>query len=224
MTDATVLYYSASRLPERFAQAVLESLAWHVGDCPVITVTQRPLDYHDWPNLCVGDLGVSVQNVYRQILIGAEAARTEYVVCCEDDTLYPREHFAYRPKPGVFAYNLNRWHLDPTDPPVYRWRNRTGMCACVCHRQDLIDTLEARFAADPGCRYPKTWGEPGKYEWKFGIPKVERETFRTEQPVIHVNHGGLGGVRLRVKTDVVSPTLPGWPSAAKLWEELGGRG
>ena len=41
----------------------------------------------------------------RAILIGAQAASTPFVACCEDDTLYAPSHFTYRPALDTFAYD-----------------------------------------------------------------------------------------------------------------------
>jgi hypothetical protein len=47
-----------------------------------------------------------------------QAATTEYIATAEDDTLYHKSHFAFRPK--CFGYNMNKWSLFTwSDPPIF---------------------------------------------------------------------------------------------------------
>ena len=48
-------------------------------------------------NICVGDVGQSNVNIFHQMLIGAEAAKTTYVIMAEADYLHPREYFEIKP-------------------------------------------------------------------------------------------------------------------------------
>ena len=105
--DLTVIYYTANLISDYFADNVRKKLLEVLGDTPLISVSQKPIDFGE--NICVGEIGASNYNVYFQILKGAKAAKTRYVMMAEDDTLYPPEHFLQRPPVGSFAYNLNRW-------------------------------------------------------------------------------------------------------------------
>jgi hypothetical protein len=214
--DLTLLYYTANTIANPLGQRVRQHLMDSAPTYPLISISHEPMGFG--ANICVGETPPSTQGVYRQILLGAKAASTPFVACCEDDSLYCSEHFEFRPPLDEIWYNLNRWHLDPV--MQFRWRNRTGMCACIAPRELLIETLEARFKSDPDCKHPLSWGEPGKYEGFFRIPKIVKREFNSITPIIHINHGGLGGIRKGVKTDIVESELPYWGSAKDLWNSM----
>jgi hypothetical protein len=62
---------------------------------PIISVSQKPIDFGD--NVCVGEVGFSAQNLFRQMQIGIAAAKTRYICPAESDILYPPEYFTFRP-------------------------------------------------------------------------------------------------------------------------------
>lgn len=136
MNDITLLYYTANRIHERFADAVRDELWLSIrktfsplprrgGDhvpilrpqdvTPVICIVQGRLS--NLPPLFpvlkgridVGDKEPSIWQVYQNVLAGAKAASTPFVACCEDDTVYAPSHFTYRPPLDTFAYDRSRW-------------------------------------------------------------------------------------------------------------------
>jgi hypothetical protein len=219
--ELTVIYYSANRIEERFAEKVRRHLEETAAGLPIISVTQKPVALGR--NICLGDIGFSTWNVYWQVLVGAMHADTPWVACAEDDTLYTDEHFAARPPHDVFWYNLNRWWVEPQ--AVYRWRNRAAMMTCVASRSLMVETLSTRFKAYPEPIFDKkklrSWGEPGRYEGNLNLPQVRREMFSTMLPVVTFDHkGSLYGIRRWNKDDRLERELPHWGPAADLIEEF----
>jgi hypothetical protein len=241
MNDLTVLYYTASRISEKFALSVRLELMTvlfrlDLSRVPVVAVSQKPPTVRfSGPHICMGEIGASIYNCYRQILIAAKNATTTYVACCEDDTLYSPEHFAYRPALDTFAYDRNRWVITrrlaadgQSREAFFYFRERTQMAMCIAPRQLLIDTLEERFA-----KYPVEvthevakrtgWGEPGRYEKNLGLAPRQLEYFRGAQPCVTFNHGeSLMGRRQVQPTDVTCANLPPWGDATALWERVHG--
>ena len=224
MKDLTILYYSASLISDFFGDNVRKHLLETTMDqLPIVSVTQKPLDFGR--NICVGVIGATVYNVYKQILTGAKWAETKYVVCCEDDTLYNPEHFEHRPPADTFAYSKQRWILDPD--PIFRWRDRTGMCTCIVETRVLIDRLEEKFAAYPkpprDKREAGDWGEPGRYERNLGLPHINMEIFNETIPLVTFNHKpSLRGIRSKNQSDILKDELPYWGKAKDLWERIHG--
>ena len=220
--DLSLLYYTANRIKDRFSKRVRDHLiSITQGKIPVISISQKPMNFG--LNIHVGDIGFSTYNIYKQILIGAKAATTEFVACCEDDSLYNEEHLSFRPLADEIAYNINRWTVDSSG--IYFTRGRVGMCMCIAPRELLIRTLEERFEKFPVPldRVGATgWGEPGKVEERLGLPIVKLLTFRTNAPTITFNHRGLGGRRKILPTDIVSDELPEWGRADELWRTFCG--
>jgi len=95
MADMTVIYYTSNREKEPFEDKICQTLLKSKGDIPLVSVSQKPMSFGI--NICVGDVGVHQQNAYRQLLIGAEEAKTNFVCTAEADFLYAPEYFKFRP-------------------------------------------------------------------------------------------------------------------------------
>lgn len=189
MNDLTIIYYSANTISPYFFKHTKNALLKAVGKIPIISVSQKPMDLGK--NICVGDIGQSNINIYKQVLIGAKETATEYVAMAEDDTLYHESHFKHRPTGEVFAYNMNKWSIFTwSEPPIFSNRGRRTLNALIAPRKLLIEALEERFA-----KYPedemiplKFWGEPGRYEKYLGVTVRPTERFESEIPIIMFSH------------------------------------
>ena len=189
-SDATVIYYTANLIPEYFMHNVQKQILKAVGNIPIISVSQKPIDFGH--NICVGNIGQSAYNIYKQILIGVREAKTDYVFMCEDDVMYPAEHFTYRPTYPSIAYDINKWCVFTWDKnPIYSQRSgRRTMTSMIGNRQTLLDTLEERYAKYPTVEsippniYEFYFGEPGRFESHLGISTVS--TVKYFCPVPHV--------------------------------------
>ncbi len=219
MTDLTLIYYTCNLVEEKFANNIRFALLQF--DIPIISVSQKPLNFG--MNICVGEIGVSIYNIYKQILIGAKEVKTEFVACCEDDALYTFEHFSHRPPTDTFSYNINRWNVDPD---LYFHRNRVNMSMCIAPTALMVETLTKRFEKFPNLLQRETgdligFGEPGRSEVKLGLPEVKMEIFQTRIPTLVFNHRpSVGGVRRILRRDKIERKLPQWGEAHKLWEQM----
>jgi hypothetical protein len=221
MSDITLVYYSACRIPERFAyqiRARLRMLAFY-SQSPIVSVTLLPVNLGH--NICIGVQEPSAYHVYQQILIGAMVAKTPFIACCEDDSLYHEEHLSYRPAHDTIAYNVNRLQANQYD---YYYRQRAGMCMCIAPRALLIQALCRRFE-----KYPHVlprfrlvgFGEPGRKDNVIGLANTKMEIFRTKNTTITFNHReSLGGVRRRLPSDEVRYSDPYWGRADSLWQRM----
>jgi len=198
MNDITILYYTANVIAKGIEYSVLRSLGGH--GIPIISVSQVPMTLGQ--NIVVPKER-SLANIYRQVLVGARVATTEYVALCEDDCLYVPEHFRFRTK-KPFAYNLNRWmlHLDQ-DQKVFTYRERPVLSQCIAHRKTLIECLEK------GDRDREMGREDG-YEF---------ETFRTKDPnLIFCHDQNTSGKKYLGKDAEPRTELPPW-GTAEYWVE-----
>lgn len=93
--DLTVIYYTSNQEKEEFESRIRQNLLKQIGDIPLISVSQKPIDFGK--NLCVGDVGISEVNCRRQLLIGARSAKTKYICAAESDFLYPPDYFKFVP-------------------------------------------------------------------------------------------------------------------------------
>ena len=225
MNDLTIIYYSSNAIPDYFMENTKKQLLVAAGDTPIISVSFKPMDLG--VNICVGELERSSYMIYNQILIGARAATTEYVATAEDDVLYPKGYFDYRPAKDVFAYDMNKWSIYTWDVvPVLLYKNRRTMTHLIVTREALIKTLEERYAKYPnvgdviGTRIHSLFGEPGRFENSLGITPVSNEryvspvpsvVFSTEQAVGFSNLGKKKAHR-GIRADAIEP----WGTAQEI--------
>lgn len=219
MNDLTIIFYTCNRIDEGFAQNIRNEL--FKFDIPIISVSHKPIDFGK--NICVEGLEPCIYNVYRQVLIGAKNATTEFVACAEDDCLYHGDHFAFRPSGNVFYYNANRWRLRNSE---FLFKHRTdvtapGMWNCIAPTELMIETLGKRFEKYPLKGSEIAWGEPGRYERKLGLSYVEALPFKTDIPNITFAHDrSLGGSRRIGPNDIRVKELPFWGNAQELRDRM----
>ena len=214
-SDLTILYYTANVADANMVSLVEDRLKKLKYD--IISITQKPTDLGK--NICVGKMGRSLENIYRQVLIGAHNTKTEYVALCEDDCFYTQDHFDYRPQ-NKFAYNLNRWNLH-IDDGLYSYRERPVLSQCIAPRQLLIRCLEERFALK---EIPKKHcGEMGVFEENLGLNKYPYETFETPEPNLVLCHDkNITGKKLRGKDADPCVELKPWGYAVDLINTIKG--
>lgn len=228
----TVVYYTANYLETanpHFLAHTRAQLVRAADGMPIISVSQKPISFVsgvDHRNICVGDIGRSHLNIYRQLLIGAREATTPFVATAEDDILYSASHFrTHRPPPTRFAYDLNRWGINTwVKPPMFGYRARPVVNQLIAPTSLLIDSLEERFNKFKGVPDEQVpisfWGDPGRYEKQLGVTVREFECFAAPEPSIVFSHehafGFLNhGVRKSVG-EFPRTELPGWGSAEEI--------
>jgi hypothetical protein len=184
----------------------------------LVSVSHNPIDFGQ--NIVV-DLPRHHLSIYKQALIGAKVAKTEYIALCEDDVLYSPEHFKHRPSRGKFAYNLGHWNIYTWGDPLFTWKGRRNLGQLICERDLFIEAMEERFA-----KYPDDgvelgiWAEPGKYERLLGVTVRETEEFWTNPPNVAFSHqsalsyAGLGE-RKRLG-ELRANSIPYWGSATEI--------
>jgi hypothetical protein len=182
MTDLTVLFLTLKKLPQEWQKYHKEVLLKAIGDAKLIEISpDGDIIQNDPP---------SNSNVYKQLLRGCLATDTEYIAVAEDDTLYPPDHFQYRPEKGTFAYNQSHWSLFTWGEPTYSWRDRLGNYTLIAHREDVIEALTERFEKYPNGTPEGRTGEIGRWrtDTQLGLTPRKTEEFKTNTPVINICH------------------------------------
>ena len=187
--DITIIYYTANKISDYFFNNTKKQLLKSAGNISIISVSQKPIELGE--NICVGDIGQSPINIYRQALIGAKTAKTKYIAMAEDDVLYSPEHFTKRPPSGVFGYSSSNQSIYSWDTqPIFSQKGRISLSSLICERKLFIEAMEEREA-----KYTKDedkplhfWGEPGKYEKQLGVTVRKAEFFSTKIPNVIFSH------------------------------------
>jgi len=187
MTDLTIIFLTINKVPKKWAEYQKKVLLEAIEDTPVITISKKPLD---WGTNLIQDKPISSSNVYWQMLQGAKMAKTPYIAIAEDDTLYPKEHFKFRPKLDEFAYNMSHWGLFTWGKPTYFWGYRIVNSTLIAPRDLLIKALEERFDKYPKGTSDGRTGELGRYgiESKLRLPHYKCKVFHSIVAVVSFQH------------------------------------
>jgi|WetSurMetagenome_2_1015567.scaffolds.fasta_scaffold01544_6 hypothetical protein len=175
----TILYYTGNFKDPVFSQKIRDNILTN-SNLPIVSVSQEPINFGE--NICVGKVGRSYLNVYRQILIGATDIKTEYIIFCEDDFLYPPSYFKFDliENENFLRYG-NTWMVLHKGP-YYRTKPIGG--AQIMKRDLCVDVLEEYLH---GC--------PMFYNGNYKIDKTDYmgahfDIFTGDQPVIAFKPNG----------------------------------
>lgn len=214
----TVIYYTSNRENEDFENKIKAKLLETIGDLPLISVSQKPIDFGE--NICVGDVGISNQNVYRQFQIGAMHAKTPFVIAAEADCLYPEEYFKFVPESIDMCCRYdNVWIIYKNSDSGFV-NKAYSECAAVWGRENLIRHIEKRLKGrgqwrdtlEHGASVPRLFGKHILF-------------FHGEIPVVNIKtaegmHKTTGVIKDQDPNGVKK--LPFWGTAKKLRKELFG--
>ena len=141
--DVTVVYYTSNTEHKRFEDRICKSLARAKGNLPLVSVSQEPMQFG--VNICVGKVGASSQNAYRQIFLGAQSAETRFVCMAESDCIYPPEYFQFVPpddQSAWLAYPLWILFCQRGKGKCFYLKPRGSESAMVINREVLIKRIE----------------------------------------------------------------------------------
>ena len=146
----TVVYYTSNREKPEFESSILDTLLENIGDLTLITISQKPMPVGN--NICVGDVGRSGYNAWRQLYLGAGLATTQFICTAEADYIYPKEYFRFVPPSEDAFYLANPVYLlctyDPARtryiPMPVHWREG----ASITGRKYLMKALEDILPGD----------------------------------------------------------------------------
>lgn len=148
MDSLTVIYYTSNREGEEFEEKIRQNLLSSCNNLSIVSVSQKPISLGT--NICVGDVGVSGFNMFRQVQIACEAAKTEWVIAAEADCLYPPDYFT--PPLGIWSrecyrntnlYVMGQWRK-------YFYLKKEGAThAQVTKREFYLRALQKLFTGAP---------------------------------------------------------------------------
>src|SRR3989344_7648085 len=185
--DTTIIYYTSNKETPEFEQRIINSLLKVCGNLPIISVSHKPIDLGK--NICVGDVGTSGFNMFRQVLIGCKEAKTKFIISAEADCLYSPDYFKFIPEREDICYrNANTYLLGLRRDYFYK-KNEGGTWAQIIGRDFYIKRLRELFEGAPKWsieekNFPK---ERGKGEDIFKITEIER--FETANPCVSIKSG-----------------------------------
>lgn len=186
--NITAIFLTLNRFPKAWEDYHKAVLLKELNGKPLITISRVPMDISGI-NI-IQEEKPSMSNIYWQLLRGAKLAKTDYIAVVEDDSLYPAEHFTFKPLKKGIGYNMCKWSLFTWGEPIYSWRNRRGNYTMIGKRDLVIECLEERYKRYPNGTPDDRTGEIGRHmvERNLGITLRDVEEFMTTVPIINFNH------------------------------------
>jgi hypothetical protein len=209
MKDLTVIYYTSNREKEDFETKIRKRLLKTIGNLPLISVSQKPIDFGE--NICVGDVGTSDHNIYRQIQMGCLRAKTKFVCTAEADCLYPpKGYFDFNPPEKTAAYHYTNVWILFEGYRVFK-KKAFSLCALFTNREYLLSRIQ------------RSIGKRAQWSDKKPRPIFHRyqgwTPFTNKLPVINIKT--KEGMRWFTGTEELEKKeLPYWGDAQKLQEEI----
>lgn len=201
----TIIYYSSGREKKSFEKRIQETLLSNCGQIPIISVTQKPMGLGK--NICVGDVGASGFNMFRQVQIACRFATTRFVISAEADCLYSPDYFKFIPPRDDIPYRNSNLYVMPDARDYYFYKKEGATHAQIVGREFYLNRLDKLFKDAPKwsteeMNFPK---ERHRKEDVFD----EMEYFKTKNPVVQIKtHRGMRYYTHSDRTPIY--TLPYW--------------
>ena len=207
--DLTVIYYTSNTEIPTLEANVIATLLDNIGDTPLISVSQKPMGLGK--NICVGDVGISGHNAWRQLQIGALEATTTWICPAESDVLHPKEFFQFRPRRRsrfYIAMPLYVLFAQRGYKKYYARKLRGSEATMMVGRDFLLRRMDEMFAG------LDQWG-PVTEEISI-LHRQPHEYFHLETPLVTFKTDRNMHKRTPHKTDDRIMELPHWGEAHNL--------
>lgn len=202
---ATIIYYTSNREDSEFEKRIQETLLANCGDLPIISVSQKPITLG--ANICVGDVGTSGFNMFRQVQIACEEAKTRFVISAEADCLYPPDYFQFIPPKDNVCYRNNNLYVMPDKRDFFFYKKEGATHAQIVGRKFYLKVLKTLFKGAP--QWSVEEKNFPKERWKKEDIFDEIVYWKTKNPVFQIKtHKGMRYYTHSDRTPI--PDLPYW--------------
>ena len=213
MNNATILYYSSNREDPAFEARIIENLRKVKGDLPIVSVTHKPMDLGK--NICVGDVGVSGFNMFRQVQIGLQEIQTEFVISAEADTMYPPDYFTYRPPRNDKCYRNSNLYVMPDYRDYFFYKEEGATHSQIIGRDFYLNRLNHLFKGAPQWSVEEKNFPKERHKKEDVVRGKDIEHYHTENPVFQVKtHKSMRYYTRSDRTPILE--LPYWGSGVSL--------
>ena len=175
--DLTVIYYTSNQERPEFEDNIKRTLLETIGDLPLISVSQKPIDFGS-KNICVGEVGISGHNAFRQFQIGIQEAKTKFICPAEADMVYSKQYFDFvPPRDDIFYLAMPLYVLfnQRGYSRKFNPKPRGSESAMVVSRELVLKRMDDMFKG------MDTWGPIEEEIWLLRRQPVE---FFYDCPVI----------------------------------------
>jgi len=190
MEDLTIIYYTSNREKRGFEKRIRETIIKNSGNLPIISVSQKPIDFGH--NICVGDVGVSGFNMFRQVQIACKEAKTKFVISAEADCVYPPDYFKWIPEDKNVCYRNTNLYVMGDHRSYWYYKKEGATHSQVIGREFYLKVLDKLFKDAPKWNpkeknFPKERYKRSDVFWPHQI-----KYYRTKNPVFQIKtHRGM---------------------------------
>ena len=189
----TILYYTSNREAPEFEKRIQDNLLKVSGGLPIISISQKPISLGT--NICVGDVGTSGFNMFRQVQIGLREVKTDFVISAEADCMYPPDYFKFVPTKLDVAYRDSNLYVMGRHRDYFYHKPEGATHAQVVGTQYYLERLNFLFQGAPNWsteekNFPKERNKQNdifeKIEyWESENPVVQIKTKRSMRHYTH---------------------------------------
>lgn len=105
--SASIVYLTSNIENIKFEHIIRKELEKNSSGLPIVCVSRKPTRFGK-KNINVGEVPISESTFLKQLLLGLQSVKTDYVFLAKDTCVYPPEYFTFVP---------------PTDDHIYRYTN-----------------------------------------------------------------------------------------------------
>jgi len=208
----TILYYTSNREKPQFEKRVKENLLKVSGGLPIISISHKPMNFGK--NICVGDVGVSGFNMFRQVQMGLREAKTKFVISAESDCLYPPDYFKFTPPEDNLPYRNSNLYVVPDAREYFFYKKEGATHSQVVGRDFYLTRLDKLFKDAPDWSTEEFNFPRERHKMVDVFFEDEIRYFRTENPVVQIKtHRGMRYFTHSDRTPIYD--LPYWGNARK---------
>ena len=224
-----IIYYTSNRENEEFEQKIRDNILNICGGIPIVSVSPKPIDFGK--NICIGEVGVNDDNLFRQVQIACQNTDADYVITTEADVIYPEDYFKFIPSSLSQVYRSdNMWILYKSKRRTRYYKKEYSEGGQVIGREFYLSILEKALKNLPlwnplvykngACLdCPDHQGPVNKIRNPFTYSRIKWQYFHTD-PIISVktNKGlrSYGGRASEYRGD-----LPVWGNCENLKQRFG---
>ncbi len=181
-----MVYYTDNRLDEKIMRACQSQIMKCCNGYKIVSVSLKPIKFGE--NVVL-PLDRGYLTMFKQILAGIEASKSDIIFLVEHDLLYHPSHFDFIPeKKDVFYYNENRWFVDAETGRAlfYNAKSTSGLCA---YRDLLLEHYRKRVERVEREGFTRRLGfEPGNHPYPRGVDNYGSEAYFSKFPNIDIRH------------------------------------
>ncbi|MHA2061094.1 MAG: hypothetical protein ACW963_02235 [Candidatus Sifarchaeia archaeon] len=165
---------------------------------PIVSVSLKPINFGK--NIVLVGKKSGVYTWCLQIITALENSTADQIFFCEHDFLYHKSHFDFNTERNdTYYYNTNVWRWRYHSEKVVTSDNMKSLSGLCCNRKLALEffnfykgVLNIRHIDTKSNKQPrfvrKMGFEPGNIDKKFGFPKRQVATWKSDFPNVDIRH------------------------------------